>query len=248
MNMKTIKDKITKRINKQNVKGFFQKQGLYVLIFLCVAAAGITAIVAWPRDGSDSKQIGDAGTDAAVIEAPTLEEELAAATHAPTATPSKTATPTPTATKTVSDDTAKPVAASNGSGTISLKKPVEGKIITEFSGDDPVFFKSLDMWFTHNGVDIEADRGTTVIAALSGTIEEVNTNESDGGIIIISHSDKTQTVYAGLEEMLVQKADKVSVGQAIGKIGEMPKELDLSYHLHFEYIVDGIWKDPAKYF
>lgn len=245
MNIKNMKDKITKRINKQNVKGFFQKQGLYVLIFLCVAAAGVTAIVAWPRD-SVEQQIVESETDASMIEAPTLEEELTAA-NTPSVKPSATAAPTPTKEAEASEDT-KPVTASNGSGTISLKKPVEGQIINAFSGEELVYFASLNIWATHNGVDIKADRGTAVSAALSGTVQEVYTNEADGGIVIIAHSNKSQTVYAGLEEMLVQKDDKVSVGQAIGKIGEMPKELDLSYHLHFEYIVDGVWKDPAKYF
>ncbi len=246
MNMKNIKDKINKKINKQSVKGFFQKQGLYVLIFLCVAAAGITAIIAWPRDDVLKQTEKESDADVAVIEAPTLEEEMSATTSTPLVSPSTTPKPSPT--KQAQDDTSKPVTAQNGSGSIALKKPVEGQIIQGFSGEEPVYFASLNMWQTHNGVDIKAELGTAVIAALSGTVEEAYTNEADGGIITISHSDNSKTVYAGLGEMLVKKDDKISVGQAIGKIGEMPKELDLSYHLHFEYIVNGKWQDPEKYF
>ena len=35
MNIKDLREKVSKKINKQSVKTFFQKQGLYVLIFLC---------------------------------------------------------------------------------------------------------------------------------------------------------------------------------------------------------------------
>ncbi len=239
MNFKSIKEKVSGKINKQSVKTFFQKQGLYVLIFLCVVAAGITALVAWPRPEENVPE--DSGTDVSLIDVPSLEEEMAKAS--PTPSPSVTPSPSPS-------PAAKPTAQpnSNGSGSISLKKPVDGKVINSFSGDELVFFASLDMWATHNGVDIQAEKDAPVVAALSGTVQDVYADESDGGVIIISHSDKVSTVYAGLGEMSVNKGDKVNAGQQIGKIGEMPKELDLSYHLHFEYIVNGDYKDPAKYF
>ena len=237
MNFNSIKDKI----NKQSVKTFFQKQGLYVLIFLCVVAAGITALVAWPRadDVPD-----DNGTDVSLIDAPSLEEEMAAASQTPSPVPSPSPSPSM-----MPSQTAKPSqAGSNGSGSISLKKPVDGKIINSFSGDELVFFASMNLWATHNGVDIEAEKDAPVSAALSGTVQDVYANEAEGGVIKIEHSDKAVTIYQGLGEMSVNKGDKVNAGQQIGKIGEMPKELDLSYHLHFEYIVNEKYKDPAKYF
>lgn len=239
MNFKSIKDKISGKINKQSVKNFFQKQGLYVLIFLCVVAAGITALVAWPRPKENVAD--DNGTDVSLIDVPSLEEEMAAASSSPTPSMTPSAEPSPSVQPSAQT-------GSNGSGSISLKKPVDGKIINSFSCDELVFFSSLNIWATHNGVDIQADKDTSVVAALSGTVEDVYADESDGGVIIISHSDTAVTLYAGLGEMSVNQGDKVNAGQQIGKIGEMPKELDLSYHLHFEYIVNNEYKDPAKYF
>ncbi len=239
MNFKSIKDKVSDKINKQSVKAFFQKQGLYVLIFLCVVAAGITALVAWPR--AEQSVPEESGTDVSLIDVPSLEEEMAAATQTPAPSITPSVAPSPTAKPSAQSNT-------NGSGSISLKKPVDGKIINSFSGDELVFFASLNIWATHNGVDIQAEKDAPVLAALSGTVEDVYADESDGGVIIISHSDKVSTVYAGLGEMSINKGDKINAGQQIGKIGEMPKELDLSYHLHFEYLVNGNYKDPAKYF
>ena len=244
MNVKNARQKISEKINKQSIKGFFQKQGLYVLIFLCVVAAGITAIVAWPGP-SPQDQISDSDTGAAVIEGPTLEEQLAiieAENESPM--PSEPAEPEEEA----SADKEDTVAANNGSGRIALKKPVEGQVINAFSGNELVYFASLNIWATHNGVDIQAEQDGDVVAALSGTVADVYANEADGGVVVISHSDNTETLYAGLNEIVIAKGDKVNTGDKIGTVGEMPKELDLSYHIHFEYMVDGTWKDPEDFF
>lgn len=239
MSIKDIKDRIAKRINKQSVKTFFQKQGLYVLIFLCVAAAGITAIIAWPQ--SEVAEPGVTESDQNVVYVPTPEIGSTA-----TAMPSATATPqvTPTATP----EATQPVTANNGSGRVTLRKPVEGQILNGFSGNELVFYASMNMWATHNGIDIQAEQGAEVIAALSGTVTQIYTSESEGGVIILSHSDTSQTVYAGLDEILVEAGERVNAGQNIGTVGDMPKELDLSTHLHFEYIVDGEYKNPANFF
>jgi len=236
MNFKNFRNKFSEKLTKSNVKTFFRKQGLYVLIFLCVAAAGVTALLTWPKEPPAPEN----NTGAAIIEGPNLEDEIAARTPVPSPQPTPDNTPAITPA-----NTSKPVLSSGG---IKLKKPVDGQIIQPFSGDKFEFFPSLNMWKTHNGVDIKADKDAIVVAALAGTVTEVYANEADGGVIIISHSDKSKTLYAGLGEMLVEEGDKVNAGQQIGKIGEMPKELDLSYHLHFEYIVNGAYKDPEKYF
>lgn len=244
MNEKNIKDKITRKINRENVKAFLKKQGLYVLIFLCVAAAGITAIIAWPRDEGNKPQIGE-NDPASVIGDTSLEDELAMLTPKPSASPSATALPTPSASPKATD---KEKPNNSGGGSIKLRKPVNGKIINSFSGDELVFFPSLNTWATHNGTDLQADKGASVSAAMAGTVTEAYTNEADGGVVVIKHSDSIETVYAGLGDLLVSEGDKVNAGDVIGTVGELPKELDLPSHLHFEYKVNGVWKDPAKFF
>jgi murein DD-endopeptidase MepM/ murein hydrolase activator NlpD len=238
MKFKDIKERIAKKVNKQSIKTFLQKQGLYVLIFLCVAAAGITAILAWPR-GDAGPEASDPGQDAAYV--PSSQAE-STATMKPSPTTTVVPSPSPTATVT------QPVTANNGSGRVTLKKPVEGQIINGYSGDELVFFASMNMWATHNGVDIQAAQGAEVVAALAGTVTQIYTSDNEGGVVIISHSDTSQTVYAGLGDISVEAGQKVNAGDEIGVVGEMPKEADLSYHLHFEYIVDGKYKNPANFF
>lgn len=240
MNFKNMKEKFISRINKQNIKLFLQKQGLYVLIFLCIVAAGITAIIAWPRE--DNEQLSqETNQGVIVLQSPSISDSMAFNPPSPTVSvaPTPTLAPTPS-------PTTKPV--SNGSGKMTLTKPVTGQIVNKFSGNSLVYYPSLNAWMTHNGVDIKADKGTPVVAALSGTVSDVHTDESNGGVIVLSHSGQNKTIYAGLANIAVKAGDKVNAGQKLGEIGEMPKELDVSYHLHFEYVVDGAWMDPEKYF
>jgi len=237
MNFKNIVEKVKKKVNRQNMKLFFQKQGLYVLIFLCIVAAGITAIIAWPRD--DENQISQETDKGAIV----LQSPIITPTRLPSPTPLSSASPSPSPTASPS---AKP--ANNGSGKVVLTKPVSGQTINKFSDGKLVFFPSLNMWMTHNGVDIKAGKGAAVVAGLSGTVSDVHSDESNGGVVVIAHSGSSSTVYAGLVNMTVKVGDKVNAGQKIGEIGDMPRELDLGYHLHFEYIVNGTFMDPEKYF
>ncbi len=243
MNIKDIKERIAKKVNKQSVKSFFQKQGLYVLIFLCVAAAGITAIIAWPKGEIAQPEVSDTGQNAAYI--PPFGTEP---TAAPQPTPSATVQPTPTATP----EPTKPATANNGSGRVTLTKPVDGKIISSYSGNELVPYPVMNMWGTHNGIDIQAEKGAEVVAALAGTVTEIYTSEAEGGVIIISHSDTLFTRYAGLDEVSVEPGQKVNAGMKIGTVGELPKESDLPAHLHFEYYEDTggnlAYKNPANFF
>jgi murein DD-endopeptidase MepM/ murein hydrolase activator NlpD len=239
MNFKDIKERIVKKINKQSVKTFFQKQGLYVLIFLCIAAAGITAIIAWPKP--EVAEPGVSGSDQDVVYVPSSEAS-------PTITVKPSAAVTPQPTPSASPEPSQPVTANQGSGRVTLKKPVDGSVINGFSGDELVFFASMNMWATHNGIDIQADMGAKVSAAMAGTVIQIYKSDSEGGVVIISHSDTSRTVYKGLDEVTVEAGEKVNAGQQIGTVGQMPSESDLSYHLHFEYIVDGKYKNPANFF
>ena len=82
---------------------------------------------------------------------------------------------------------------------------------------------------TNEGIDIAAPAGTSVKAADAGTVDAVTTNTSGVAIVVIKHSDGLLTVYTNIDSLTVNKNDKVSRGQTIGKI----RASDPSF-LHFE--------------
>ncbi len=84
-------------------------------------------------------------------------------------------------------------------------------------------------------VDIGCHIGTTVVAAAEGTIIKAASSGYNGGygnVIIISHSNGTQSIYAHLSTVGVQVGQKVKQGQVIGTTGNTGKSS--GPHLHFE--------------
>lgn len=87
----------------------------------------------------------------------------------------------------------------------------------------------------HNGVDLGAPRGTTVMASASGRIIVAKSSGYNGGygsMIVIEHDGGIQTVYAHLQAVYVSPGMTVSQGQAIGAVGNTGRST--GPHLHFE--------------
>lgn len=126
--------------------------------------------------------------------------------------------------------------------------PVDGTIGTVFTTDSLVYSKTLEKWTSHKGIDILAEEGTEVKAALSGTIMEVYEDKLWGIVIIIDHGEGFMTKYANLatKDMVVE-GQKVSKGEPISKVGNTAAiEMMMTPHLHFEVIEDGVNIDPIE--
>lgn len=129
--------------------------------------------------------------------------------------------------------------------------PVTGKIITEFSKDTLIYSKTLNQWCVHKGIDIAADLGTPVKAALSGTVVEIKKDDPIlGVVVVIDHGNGIKTLYGNLmSDKLVQKGKKVKKGEIIGGVGNTaPYESEDPPHLHFEIIKNNENIDPQQFF
>lgn len=128
----------------------------------------------------------------------------------------------------------------------SLAYPVEGEIGLEFSPNNLIYSKTLQEWTVHNGVDIEAKRGTPVKASESGIVENITETTDKGIEIVISHENGYKTIYSNLSSKdMVKVGDKVTKGQAISGIGNTSAfEYYEPDHLHFEIKKDGEFINP----
>ena len=54
-----------------------------------------------------------------------------------------------------------------------IVSPLNGQVVEAFSVDQLVYSETLGDWRTHDGVDIAAAQGTSVLAASSGTVVSV---------------------------------------------------------------------------
>lgn len=128
-------------------------------------------------------------------------------------------------------------------------RPVDGKILEEFSDNDLIYNETLRDWRTHNGVDLEAESGTQVIAAANGVVDKVF-DSNMGKCVEIDHKNGYKTVYANLDENItIKQGDEVAEGDVIGLVGNtaLGDATDMP-HLHFEITKDGENVNPKEYF
>ncbi|MBI4348443.1 MAG: M23 family metallopeptidase [Elusimicrobia bacterium] len=97
----------------------------------------------------------------------------------------------------------------------------------------------------HQGIDIAADVGVAVMAAAPGRV--LFAGESQGGygnVVILRHDEKTTTLYAHNEKLLVRANDTVGAGQTIALLGSTGRST--GPHVHFEIRVREKAVNPRK--
>ena len=130
----------------------------------------------------------------------------------------------------------------------SMKAPLAGEIIREFTMDDLVYYEAIGEWRVHKGVDIKPKDTLLIESAFAGTVESVNTSELTGTEIVIDHGNNIKTLYSNLVSTSVKVGDKVEQGRAIGNVGKTVSiEASDGAHLHFELFVDGKNVNPMDY-
>jgi murein DD-endopeptidase MepM/ murein hydrolase activator NlpD len=142
------------------------------------------------------------------------------------------------------DDGVKP----EGTDLKSMKAPLAGEIIREFTLDELVYYEAIGEWRVHKGIDIKPKDTLLIESALAGKVEAVNNSEITATEIIIDHGNNVKTLYSNLVSANVKAGDTVEKGQVIGNVGKTVSiEASDGAHLHFEVIVDGHHINPLDY-
>lgn len=130
-----------------------------------------------------------------------------------------------------------------------FKMPVTGEIVKEFANNKLVYSSTLDVWATHNGVDIKADKTTVVKASADGTVASIKNDPRYGLTVIVEHVNGYKTVYANLlSTEFVVEGETVKQGQSLGTVGNTASfEISDEPHLHFELLKDNEQQDPELY-
>lgn len=98
---------------------------------------------------------------------------------------------------------------------------------------------------SHQGVDIGASAGSSILAAASGTVTISTYSYSAGNYIMVNHGGGVSTVYMHCSELLVSAGQQVTQGQVIGKVGSTG--YSTGPHLHFGIRVNGSYVNPINY-
>ncbi len=120
--------------------------------------------------------------------------------------------------------------------------PTKGRLTSPFGNRIDPFLGVKRM---HYGIDLANSTGTTIVAAMDGTVALVDERPmSFGKYILIKHSGGLQTLYGHLSEFSVKTGDRVKQGQKIGEMGNTG--MSTGSHLHFAIYKNNIPVDPLK--
>lgn len=127
--------------------------------------------------------------------------------------------------------------------------PLNGEIIMDYSMDMPIYWKTLDQYMTHSGLDIAAPAGTSVKACAAGTVTKIEEDDKLGIVVEINHGNNIISVYGNLaKKNLIELGEIVSRGTVIGEIGQTSLfEFEEEDHIHFEMRKNGEPTDPRDY-
>ena len=141
-------------------------------------------------------------------------------------------------------------------GTIGYYSP-EGKPMRKAFLRAPVEFTRVSSVFNphrmhpilnlirgHMGTDYAAPIGTPVHAAGDGRVAFEGVRGGYGNAILLSHSNEIQTLYGHMSRFArdIHIGSHVQQGAVIGYVGMTG--LATGPHLHYEYLMNGIHKDP----
>jgi len=120
--------------------------------------------------------------------------------------------------------------------------PVSGKITSKFGYRKSPFSRRQEF---HDGLDIGAPYGTTVVATADGMVTFVGYRSGYGRTVTISHGYGFETSYCHNSSTLVKVGQQVKKGQAIAKVGSSGRST--GPHLHYMVKHNGELKNPADF-
>jgi len=97
----------------------------------------------------------------------------------------------------------------------------------------------------HDGTDITAPYGSSVVSTAKGTVTFAGYENYYGNMVKIDHGFGVETWYAHLSRTSVKAGQEVARGDAIGKLGSTG--MSTGPHIHYEVRVNGKTVDSGLY-
>lgn len=140
--------------------------------------------------------------------------------------------------------------SSGGSGSSGSNSGVDGyiwptnntRVVTSPYGERWCPFHGYE---SHNGADIDAARGSAVLAAKSGRVIQAGWNGGYGISVMIAHDDGITTLYGHMDGCSVSVGQTVSQGETIGICGNTGNSSGA--HIHYTMYKNGSTIDPLPY-
>ena len=161
--------------------------------------------------------------------APVVADPRAVAPSVVASSPTPGTPTAPTAPISVIDADIKPGSGVERDG-ISWTWPTSGKVSSKFNEKAPM-----------KGIDINANAGTSVVAAASGKVIYVGKEPRGyGQMIVVNHAKETVSVYFHTDKVQVKEQQRVLLGQKLAEVAD-----GAGNKMHFEVRRQGKPLDPV---
>ncbi|MCX7711987.1 MAG: peptidoglycan DD-metalloendopeptidase family protein [Clostridia bacterium] len=260
-----------RKISKKGLVEFLDKKGFYIVLILCIAIVGSTAVFVTTHNITssntefDNKIIPEEPDKASTVDDKKVAQSAINTTPAAPVQKAQQKGPEANKPATPSNAAKQPAEQNSKSSTPGAKSstspaatqtksqkfimPVFGPVTFEYAQNKLLFSKTLEEWRTHSGLDIGGEKGSPVKAVADGVVSEIKNDPRLGVVVIIDHKDGLKTVYANLaSDEMVNPNQKVKQGDIIGAVGTTASfESAEQPHLHFEVLKNNEPVSPAEY-
>ncbi len=135
-------------------------------------------------------------------------------------------------------------AAPASSPSSSTKAAPAGRFAWPLSGTIRRGFTPRGQAGYHDGLDIQAPRGTAVRAAAAGRVIFAGDKDNYGKLVIVSHGDGWHSIYGYLGRITVKEGETLNRLERLGLVGSTG--IAKGDELHFELRHDNTPVDPAS--
>ena len=123
-----------------------------------------------------------------------------------------------------------------------MQMPVNGAITSPFGERQNPIGEGTEF---HPGVDIAADEGAPIQAAMAGTVVAVGRDGGYGNLITVDDGNGLTTRYAHCSQIYARIGQQIQPGDVIGAVGMTGRAT--GPHLHFEVRQNDQPVDPMQY-
>lgn len=130
----------------------------------------------------------------------------------------------------------------------TLALPVVGKVLVNFSMEEPVYFATLEQYRLSPAMVIGVTEGTDVAAIWEAQITDITHSNELGNLVTMSFGDGYECIYGQLDELQVSVGSYVKKGDIIGKVAAPTKYYSVEgANLYLELLKDEVPVDPLSF-
>ena len=130
----------------------------------------------------------------------------------------------------------------------TLALPVVGKVLVNFSMEEPVYFATLEQYRLSPAMVIGVTEGTDVAAMWEAQITDITYSNELGNLVTMSFGDGYECIYGQLEDLQVSVGSYVEKGDIIGKVAAPTKYYSVEgANLYLELLKDEVPVDPMSF-